>query len=89
MIFRFKFEPRDLWIGIYWTREVTFSIFAVRVLTKVYICLVPTLCIKLAWEKKKAPSFCILETKTFHTTGGHNFQSIPKDNNVTFIPHKH
>lgn len=41
----FKFEPRDLWIGVYWDFDrgkLTHSL-------SVYICLLPTLCLKLRW----------------------------------------
>lgn len=35
------FEPRDLWVGVYWTKTVwTFT---------VYICIIPMLPIKLNW----------------------------------------
>lgn len=41
MLVDFLFEPRDLWIGVYWTvRDER--------LLLVYICLVPTLVIRLS-----------------------------------------
>lgn len=36
-----KFEPRDLWIGVYWNRPYWGL--------EVYICIVPCLPIKLTW----------------------------------------
>ena len=35
------FEPRDLWIGAYWNKEVEY--------TEVYICLLPTVPIRFLW----------------------------------------
>jgi len=40
---RIQFEPRDIWIGVYWTKEQTGR---GRLLT-LYICLVPMLPITL------------------------------------------
>lgn len=41
------FEPRDLWVGIYWNRNhvVWGSVI------EVYICLVPMLPIRFAWTR--------------------------------------
>jgi hypothetical protein len=36
------FEPRDLWIGVYWTKEDIGR-------TRLYVCLVPMLPILIAW----------------------------------------
>lgn len=40
----FYFEPRDLWIGIYWNKEkrIPYDL-------DVYICIVPCLPIRLTW----------------------------------------
>lgn len=35
------FEPRDLWVGVYWDRT--------RYELAVYICLIPTLPLRLRW----------------------------------------
>lgn len=39
------FEPRDLWIGVYWNREKPGG-FVVDVLD-IYVCIVPTLVLRL------------------------------------------
>jgi hypothetical protein len=38
------FEPRDLWLGLYWTREEE------RQTLKVYICLIPMFPIYVEWN---------------------------------------
>lgn len=47
------FEPRDIWIGVYWTKQYTFEQpidgQAVEFLY-VYICIVPMLPIRLKWR---------------------------------------
>jgi hypothetical protein len=44
------FEPRDLWVGVYWTRVPRGSYY--RAHTKVYVCLLPTLPVEITvWAK--------------------------------------
>jgi hypothetical protein len=50
---RIKFEPRDLWIGVYWTRY--FNDFS-PVFAFVYICIVPTFPVVIPLINKKAPN---------------------------------
>lgn len=38
-VFCFEFEPRDLWLGVYWNWRV----LALADVLDVYVCLVPTL----------------------------------------------
>lgn len=40
------FEPRDLWIGVYWDRKGS-------ILTHVYVCLVPCLPIRFTWRHER------------------------------------
>ena len=40
-----KFEPRDLWVGVYWERRFGFL--------NIYVCLLPMLPIKLSFRRKK------------------------------------
>lgn len=43
-----KFEPRDLWVGVYWDREqVPGPHYDI---THVYICLIPCFPIHLTWR---------------------------------------
>ena len=37
-------EPRDLWVGIYWTRDGADHLF-------VYVCVLPALPIRLHWAR--------------------------------------
>ena len=39
-------EPRDLWVGVYWTRPVWEG--PVRTVT-VYVCVVPMLPVRITW----------------------------------------
>lgn len=39
-----KFEPRDLWIGVYWNKPIWGL--------EIYICIIPCLPIKLMWFDK-------------------------------------
>lgn len=48
MNIKFKFEPRDLWVGVYW--NLTKSIESQYRRLDVYICLIPTLLIHLCFE---------------------------------------
>lgn len=43
-----KFEPRDIWIGVYWdyTKSNEIKYHALRI----YICIIPCLPICLAWQ---------------------------------------
>lgn len=41
MHMKIYFEPRDLWVGIYWTRDGT--------IMRLYICLLPMLPIRISW----------------------------------------
>lgn len=45
-----KFEPRDLWVGLYWDRETTHEMEQLHL----YFCLLPTLLIHLCiWKWKE------------------------------------
>lgn len=44
MRIKVMFEPRDLWIGVYWT---TFATSAFGVSLAVYVCLLPMLPIRI------------------------------------------
>jgi hypothetical protein len=46
---QWKFEPRDLWIGVYWTKTVTDMGPNLYVEWDVYICWVPTLPLHVRW----------------------------------------
>lgn len=39
------FEPRDLWIGVYWKKDCTHG--------HVYICLIPMLPILVTWLRRR------------------------------------
>lgn len=39
------FEPRDIWIGVYWNREEDYS--------EVYVCILPMLPIRFLWTRKR------------------------------------
>lgn len=43
-----RWEPRDLWIGVYWTREPLGGRFRWRV----YLCIVPCVPIIFEWWRK-------------------------------------
>lgn len=51
------FEPRDLWVGIYWNRQSTlvferdFKYGSEIIIWDVYICLVPMLPLRLMWRR--------------------------------------
>jgi hypothetical protein len=47
-----KFEPRDIWIGVYWDKESYFIPLPLEKWTvvRVYICLIPLFPIKVSWE---------------------------------------
>lgn len=42
VVFRFEFEPRDLWLGVYWNWQV----LPLADVLDVYVCLLPTLPIR-------------------------------------------
>ena len=44
---KIKFEPRDLWVGIYWTIEEDFIL---QRFLKIYICIIPMLPICLDFK---------------------------------------
>jgi hypothetical protein len=45
----FKFEPRDLWVGIYWTMsEDAWARFL-----EIYVCIIPTLPLHVVIERGK------------------------------------
>jgi hypothetical protein len=46
---QWKFEPRDLWIGVYWTKTVTDMGPNLYVEWDVYICWIPTLPLHIRW----------------------------------------
>lgn len=44
------FEPRDIWIGVYWNRELDYADAGAQVWTnEVYVCLLPMLPIRFMW----------------------------------------
>lgn len=50
---RLLFEPRDLWVGVYWDREDIGSangLFGCD--WRVYICVVPMLPIRISWSER-------------------------------------
>ena len=51
MSVRFYFEPRDLWVGVYWAWPEA-DIYRPYVFYRVYICLLPTLCIRISWQRE-------------------------------------
>lgn len=53
---RVQFEPRDLWIGVYWDKRV--------LLLNVYVCLLPMLPIRVqVWLGRPLPRRIPLEVK--------------------------
>lgn len=50
---RIKFEPRDLWVGVYWNRPPAAPLraFHERRALDVYICPLPTLLLELHFEE--------------------------------------
>ncbi len=46
------FEPRDLWVGLYWNKEETYVFAEDKEYTtfKVYVCGVPTLPLVMEWD---------------------------------------
>lgn len=44
-----RFEPRDIWVGLYWTRETTI----VGTFTHFYVCPVP--CLVIHWRRRTEP----------------------------------
>lgn len=45
---KLKFEPRDLWVGVYW--NLAESIESTYKRLDVYVCIVPTLPLRLRFE---------------------------------------
>jgi hypothetical protein len=45
---RLKFEPRDLWLGVYW--NLVRSIESPYKRLDVYVCIIPTLPLRLRFE---------------------------------------
>jgi hypothetical protein len=43
------FEPRDIWIGIYWTRKTDTAKLMEEFY--VYICILPMIPIRLVWQR--------------------------------------
>lgn len=46
-----KFEPRDLWIGVYWTRVRTTNLESDFENYRIYVCLVP--CFPVIFEVRR------------------------------------
>jgi hypothetical protein len=44
-----KIEPRDMWVGVYWTRVDQHEAWLYRL--RVYVCLIP--CVVIIWESKQ------------------------------------
>jgi hypothetical protein len=42
-----KFNPHDIWIGIYWRRSTSLW----RQITDIYVCVLPMLPIHISWSK--------------------------------------
>lgn len=47
-----KFEPRDLWIGVYW--DLAESLMGNVIALDVYVCVVPCVPVVLTWGVPKA-----------------------------------
>jgi hypothetical protein len=52
---KIKYEPRDLWIGLYWTRSRTTTLESDSECYTFYVCLIPCLPIILS-IKREIPS---------------------------------
>lgn len=50
--FRIYFEPRDIWVGLYWKRTLAMNFRVVPVYT-FYLCLFP--CFPIVWEVRGKP----------------------------------
>jgi len=48
-----KFEPRDIWVGVYWKKTNDEVTLAGWKWLKVYICLLPFFPIKVAFARKE------------------------------------
>lgn len=46
----FRFEPRDLWIGVYWTRAIGVD---GRSELHLYVCLLPTLLVHVMLPRER------------------------------------
>lgn len=56
MKIRIKFEPRDLWIGVYWTFLWTRTFSRTYNVLKIYICIIPMFPILLAINTTNKPN---------------------------------
>jgi hypothetical protein len=45
---KLKFEPRDVWVGVYWDKVRSIESAYTRL--DVYVCIVPMLPVRLRWE---------------------------------------
>ena len=75
MEIKVKFEPRDIWVGVFW--DLTRSIESSYRRLDVYVCVVPMIPIRLRFEwgwknRKPAPAQQISTSDgvTWHTFGG-------------------
>jgi hypothetical protein len=65
---RIKFEPRDLWFGVYW--NLTESVESSYRCLDVYVCIVPVFPIKLTfewgWRNPKPSAYSAYYEKAMH-----------------------
>lgn len=48
-----KFEPRDIWIGVYWDRPMVSILSSARPKVHLYICLIPMWPLHIWWERRR------------------------------------
>ncbi len=54
MRIRLRFEPRDLWVGLYWTVQLLYiQNWTRHTEVRLYVCLLPMLPICLAWTRRR------------------------------------